>query len=42
MEGSEGLPLGVQIIGKCWKEEKVLAVMKKVSKRVIEDFRCPF
>ena len=32
MEGTEGLPMGVQILGKPYQEEMVLGVMKTLEK----------
>ncbi len=33
-QGSAGLPVGVQVIGRHWEEHIVLAVMKYLEKRV--------
>ena len=29
-EGSEGLPVGVQVVGRHWREDVVLALMQKL------------
>lgn len=31
---SKGMPIGIQVVGKPWKEEEVLEVMKAVEKTV--------
>ena len=42
MEGSEGLPIGIQVVANCWEDEKVVCVMREIEKGVKEDFRSPF
>ena len=32
MEGTEGFPIGVQVIGKPWQEEMVIGAMKEIEK----------
>ncbi|XP_060079740.1 vitamin D3 hydroxylase-associated protein-like [Ylistrum balloti] len=34
-EGSEGLPVGVQVVGQKWQEELVLRVMKEIERNVL-------
>ena len=29
-----GLPVGIQVVGKAWEDEKVLGIMKEISKAV--------
>ena len=42
MEGSEGLPVGIQVCALFWKDELVVKIMKEIEKEIKEDFRCPF
>jgi amidase len=36
-EAMKGMPIGVQIIGKCWEEEKVLAMMRAADEALGKD-----
>ena len=39
-EAMKGLPLGVQIVGKQWEEEKVLAIMHVVDRAMYKPLSC--
>jgi hypothetical protein len=39
VEGAEGMPLNVQVIGLPWKEELVLRVMEELQNRVKPNFK---
>ena len=39
VQGAEGMPLNVQVIGLPWKEEMVLRVMQELQNRVKPNFK---